>query len=171
MSSSSFSPLYVRDGRRRYQQATAEQIIEAARQVVDQRMCRGTAFTDPAIARNFFRDKLAGLEREVFAAAFLDSRHRLVGYAELFFGTIDGSEVHPREVVREALLRNAAALIVAHSVSRNIMAGGRHRGEGAGVFPDGQGDIAGHGANARRGRCDACWRAVAVAAGSAAGCG
>ena len=115
MSSFSFSALYVRDARRRYQPATAEQIIEAARQVVDQRMCRGTAFTDPATARNFFRDKLAGLEREVFAAAFLDSRHRLVGYAELFFGTIDGSEVHPREVVREALLRNAAALIVAHN--------------------------------------------------------
>lgn len=114
MSSSSFSLLYVRDGRRHYQPATAEQIIEAARQVVDQRMCRGTSFTDPVVAREFFRDKLAGLEREVFAAAFLDAKHRLIGYAELFQGTIDGAEVHPREVAREALLRNAAAMLVAH---------------------------------------------------------
>ena len=115
MSSSSFSPLYVRDGRRRYQPATAEQIIEAARQVVDQRMQRGTSFTDPSVASGFFRDKLAGLEREVFAAAFLDSRHRLVKYAELFHGTIDGAEVHPREVVREALLHGAAAVLIAHN--------------------------------------------------------
>ncbi|TWT20323.1 DNA repair protein RadC [Luteimonas marina] len=115
MSSSSFSPLYVRDGRRRYQPATAEQIIEAARQVVDQRMQRGTSFTDPVASRSFFRDKLAGLEREVFAAAFLDTRHRLVKYAELFHGTIDGAEVHPREVVREALMQGAAAVLIAHN--------------------------------------------------------
>lgn len=114
MSSSSFS-LYIRDGRRRYQLATAEQIIEVARRVVDRQMCRGTSFTDPVTAREFFRDKLAGLKREVFSVAFLDTRHRLIDYAELFQGTIDGTEVHPREVVREALMRNAAALIVGHN--------------------------------------------------------
>lgn len=116
MTSSSFeSSLFVRDARRRYRPATADQIIDAARQVVDQRMQRGTAFVDPSIARGFFRDKLAGLDREVFAVAFLDTRHRLIDYAELFFGTIDGAEVHPREVVRGALLRNAAALLVGHN--------------------------------------------------------
>jgi DNA repair protein RadC len=115
MSSSSISSLYVRDGRRRYQPATADQIIDAARQVVDQRMQRGTVFTDPSIASGFFRDKLAGLEREVFAVAFLDTKHRLIDYAELFFGTIDGAEGHPREVVRGALLNNAAALLVSHN--------------------------------------------------------
>jgi DNA repair protein RadC len=116
MSSSSFEfSLFVRDARRRYRPATADQIIDAARQVVDERMQRGTAFVDPSIARGFFRDKLAGLDREVFAVAFLDTRHRLIDYAELFFGTIDGAEVHPREVVRGALLRNAAALLVGHN--------------------------------------------------------
>ena len=60
-------------------------------------------------------DKLGGLEREVFAAVFLDTRHRLIEYAELFQGTIDGAEVHPREVVRHALRCNAAAVIVAHN--------------------------------------------------------
>src|SRR3546814_11321920 len=93
MSSSSFdSPLFVRDRRRRYQPATADQILEAARSVVDQRMHRGTAFTDPSVAGHFFRDKLAGLEREVFAVLFLDCRHRLIDYAELFFGPISSEE-------------------------------------------------------------------------------
>lgn len=116
MSSSSFdSPLFVRDQRRRYQLATADQILEAARSVVDQRMRRGTLFSDPSVAGRFFRDKLAGLEREVFAAVFLDTRHRLIEYAELFFGTIDGAEVHPRELVRQALLLNSAAVVIAHN--------------------------------------------------------
>lgn len=78
-------------------------------------MQRGASFKDPSIARAYFRDKLAGLEREVFAAAFLDTRHRLIDFAELFHGAIDGAEVRPREVVRQALLRNAAAVIVAHN--------------------------------------------------------
>ncbi|MDH5835330.1 RadC family protein [Luteimonas kalidii] len=116
MSFSSFdSPLFIRDKRRRYRPASADQILEAARQVVDQRMQRGTSFLDPSTARGFFRDKLAGLEREVFVAAFLDTRHRLIDYAELFFGTIDGSEVHPREVVRRALACNSAAILVGHN--------------------------------------------------------
>lgn len=116
MLSSSFdSPLFVRDQRRRYQPASADQILEAARQVVDLRMRRGSMFSSPVEVRGFFRDKLAGLEREVFAVAFLDTRHRLIDYAELFFGTVDGAEVHPRVVVREALLRNAAALVISHN--------------------------------------------------------
>ncbi|MCD9026616.1 DNA repair protein RadC [Luteimonas sp. BDR2-5] len=115
MSSSSFPSLYVRDGRRRYQPATQDQILEAARQVVDLRMQRGMAFTSPPLVKEYLCAKLAGCEREVFAVLFLDTRHRLLDYAELFHGSIDGAEVHPRVVVREALLRNAAALIAAHN--------------------------------------------------------
>lgn len=115
-SSTSFeSPLFVRDRRRRYQPASADQILEAARLVVDQRMQRGTPFSDPSVACAFFRDKLGGLEREVFAAVFLDCRHRLIEYAELFFGTVDGAEVHPRELVKQALLHNAGAVLIAHN--------------------------------------------------------
>lgn len=114
-SSGADGPLYVRGRRCRYRPATADQIVEAARQVVDQRMQRGTSFKDPTTARGYFQGKLAGLEREVFAAVFLDTRHRLIAFAELFHGTVDGAEVHPREVVRQALLHNAAAVIVAHN--------------------------------------------------------
>lgn len=63
-----------------------------ARQSVDQQMQRGKPFSDPSIAGKFFRDKLAGLEREVFAAAFLNTRHRLIDYTELLFGIVDGAE-------------------------------------------------------------------------------
>jgi DNA repair protein RadC len=107
--------MYVRSRSRRYEQAKPEQVIEAARSIVDARVLRGTSFSDPSVARHFFRDKLGGLEREVFAVAMLDTRHRLIEYVELFFGTIDGAEVHPREVARQALRVNAAAVILAHN--------------------------------------------------------
>ncbi|QIK82038.1 DNA repair protein RadC [Lysobacter sp. HDW10] len=89
--------------------------MKAAREVVDKQMPRGTSFKDPKTAMEYFREKLAGLEREVFGAVFLDTRHRLIEWAELFHGTIDGAEVHPREVVRKALSCNAAAVIVGHN--------------------------------------------------------
>ena len=107
--------LYVKNKLQRYRVANGDEIIEAARAVAGQRMQRGESFTDPQASGRFFQDKLAGLEREVFAAVFLDTRHRLIEYVELFQGTIDGAEVHPREVVRQALRCNAAAVIVAHN--------------------------------------------------------
>ena len=107
--------LFIRDRTRRYRVATGDAILEAARSVVDQRMQRGDSFGDPKASSAFFQAKLAGLEREVFAAVMLDTRHRMIEYVELFHGTIDGAEVHPREVVRRALRCNAAAMIVAHN--------------------------------------------------------
>jgi DNA repair protein RadC len=107
--------LYVRCRTRRYEPAKPEEILGAAQLIVDARMQRGASFKDPCTACEFFRDKLGNQEREVFAAVMLDTRHRLIEYVELFFGTIDGAEVHPREVARCALRLNAAAVIVAHN--------------------------------------------------------
>ncbi|WP_343073730.1 MULTISPECIES: JAB domain-containing protein [unclassified Pseudomonas] len=115
------TPLMVRDGRGRYRPADADQILEAARQVIEQKMQRGEAFTSPAAVKDYLRAKLAGFEHEVFAVLFLDTRHRLIDYVEMFHGTIDAAEVHPREVVKQALRLNAAAVIVSHYVARNIM--------------------------------------------------
>ena len=69
----------------------------------------------PAAVKDYLRAKLAGFEHEVFAVLFLDTRHRLIDYAEMFRGTIDSAEVHPREVVKEALRLNAAAVIISHN--------------------------------------------------------
>ncbi|HZV37831.1 MAG TPA: DNA repair protein RadC, partial [Pseudoxanthomonas sp.] len=76
---------------------------------------RGIALTDPFTAGRYFAQRLRHRAHEVFAALFLDTRHRALAFEELFQGTIDGSEVHPREVVRRALAHNAAAVIVGHN--------------------------------------------------------
>ncbi len=59
--------------------------------------------------------RLSGLQHEVFAAFFLDTQHRLIQFQELFIGTIDGADVYPREVAKQALKLNAAAVIFAHN--------------------------------------------------------
>src|SRR3546814_11466954 len=71
------TPLMVRDGRGRYRPADADQILEAARQVIEQKMQRGEAFTSPVAVKDYLRAKLAGFEHEVFAVLFLDTRHRV----------------------------------------------------------------------------------------------
>lgn len=109
------TPLMVRDGRGRYRPADADQILEAARQVIEQKMQRGESFSSPAAVKDYLRAKLAGYEHEVFAVLFLDTQHRLIEYAEMFRGTIDSAEVHPREVVKTALRHNAAAVIISHN--------------------------------------------------------
>lgn len=76
---------------------------------------RGEAMTDPHAAGRYFALKLRSQSREVFAALFLDTRHRALAWEELFSGSVDSSEVHPREVVRRALAHNAAAVIVGHN--------------------------------------------------------
>jgi len=94
--------------------ATSEEIIAAAREHMSRRIRRGTQLTSPKATRDYLSLKLGTLEREVFAVIFLDKRHRLISYQEMFQGTIDGASVHPREVVKEALRQNAAAVILAH---------------------------------------------------------
>ena len=112
LSFSSFdSSLLVRDAQGRYLPASVDQILDAARQVIDQKIQRGMSFTSPTLVKEYLCAKLAGFEHEVFAVLFLDSQHRLIDYTEMFRGTIDGASVYPREVVKEALRLNAAAVI------------------------------------------------------------
>ena len=76
---------------------------------------RGEAMADPAAAGRYFAQRLRGRPREVFAALYLDTRHRALGFEELFQGSIDGAEVHPRVLVERALAQGAAAVIVGHN--------------------------------------------------------
>lgn len=76
---------------------------------------RGDALSDPMRAGDYFARRLRGLPHEVFAVLFLDARHRALAFEEMFRGTLDGAEVHPREVVKRALAHNAAAVIVGHN--------------------------------------------------------
>lgn len=89
--------------------------LELGNRVLAADLARGEAMTDPTAAGRYFSQRLRGFAHEVFAVLFLDSRHRALAFEELFRGTIDGAEVHPREVVRRALAHNAAAVIVGHN--------------------------------------------------------
>jgi DNA repair protein RadC len=75
----------------------------------------GPALTNPSVARDYLLAQLRDRDHEVFCCLFLDNRHRLLGFEELFRGTIDGASVYPREVVKRALERRAAALILVHN--------------------------------------------------------
>ena len=74
-----------------------------------------TRFSSTALVKEYLRNKLVGFEHEVFAVQFLDTRHRLIEYREMFHGTIESASVYPREVVKEALRLNAAAVILLHN--------------------------------------------------------
>ena len=116
LSFSSFdTSLMVRDSQGRYLLATADQILEAARQAIEHKMQRGASFSSPAAVKEYLCAKLGGFEHEVFAVLFLDTQHRLIEYAEMFHGTIDSASVYPREVVKETLRLNAAAVIISHN--------------------------------------------------------
>ncbi|QFY88567.1 DNA repair protein RadC [Magnetovirga frankeli] len=100
-------------GTAKYSQLQA--VIEMSRRHLQETLKRGDALESPDSVRRYLQTQLRDAPSEVFVALFLDSRHRVIRYEELFHGTIDGASVHPREVVRKALAHNAAALIVAHN--------------------------------------------------------
>ncbi len=89
--------------------------LEMGRRHLDERLRRGNALSNPQDTQRFLCAKLRDYPHEVFACLFLDNRHRVIQFEELFFGTIDGASVHPREVVKRALHHNAAAVILAHN--------------------------------------------------------
>ncbi len=100
-------------GPRRY--AMLQVALELSRRHFWQELTAGPALESPAATRAFLVAQLRDRPYEVFCVLFLDNRHRLIAFDELFRGTIDGASVHPREVVRQALRRNAAAVILAHN--------------------------------------------------------
>ncbi|WP_251969486.1 RadC family protein [Sphaerotilus microaerophilus] len=116
----------VRDGlppRWRLKQADRDQLLRQRLSIARElllrdlaaQMHRGPVLDSPSTLREWLRLRCAGLEHEVFLALFLDTHHRLLVAQELFRGTLTQTSVYPRELVKEALRHNAAALIVAHN--------------------------------------------------------
>lgn len=89
--------------------------LELGRRYLESRLQRGEALANPDDTRRYLESRLKSYSQEVFACLFLDNRHRIICFEEMFYGTIDGASVHPREVVRRALSHNAAAIIVTHN--------------------------------------------------------
>jgi DNA repair protein RadC len=95
--------------------AQLQAVLEMSRRYLNEHIADRDVLTSPEATRQYLKMRLRGLRHEVFACLFLDNRHRVIDYRELFRGTIDGASVHPREVVQEALRHNAAAVIFAHN--------------------------------------------------------
>lgn len=95
--------------------AQLQATLEMARRHLSEALQAGQGFTRPQLVKDYVQQQLRHQHREVFAVLFLDNQHRLLEYRELFYGTIDGASVYPREVVKEALAINAAAVIFAHN--------------------------------------------------------
>jgi len=95
--------------------AELQAAIEISRRQLTESMKAGPSLATPRATCDFLTAKLRDLEHEIFCCLYLDKRHRLIEYEELFRGTIDGASVHPREIVKLALQRNSAAVIVAHN--------------------------------------------------------
>jgi DNA repair protein RadC len=106
--------LYRVNGDGAYVEATTEEIVDAAKLAMNRKLRRGTTLSSPKAVRDYLIVQLGDLEHEIFGVVLVDNRHRLIEFVELFRGTIDGASVHPREVVKLALARNAAALVLAH---------------------------------------------------------
>lgn len=95
--------------------STDQQTIRTALTLLERQLREpGASFTSSHAVRDWLRLQLAALEREEFTVLFLDNQHRLIAHETLFTGTINHTQVHPREVVKAALKHNAAAILVAH---------------------------------------------------------
>ncbi|MDG4952891.1 RadC family protein [Actinobacillus equuli] len=88
---------------------------EMTKRYLAQQMQVRENITEPYLAVMFFQTELESEEREVFMVMFLDNQNRLIKKEKMFYGTINQATVYPREIIKEALKCNAAAIIVAHN--------------------------------------------------------
>lgn len=95
--------------------AQLQAVLEMARRHLHQTLERPEAFTHPQAVKSYLSSQLRHLPHEVFACLFLDNQNRLIRYEPLFTGTIDAASVYPREVVKQVLKHNAAAVMFAHN--------------------------------------------------------
>lgn len=90
-------------------------VAELAQRYYSVRVMEEKPLVSPEMTRKFLQSQLSGEEREIFMVIFLDSQNRVLKHSRMFAGTLNHVEVHPREIVREAVKVNAAAVILAHN--------------------------------------------------------
>ena len=105
----------IRDTEGMYHAVRQDDVIEKAVQCIQRQFQRGKQMSCANISKDYAQVLLAGHDREVFAVMFMDNKHRILACEEMFYGTIDGASVYPREVVKTALKHNASAVILAHN--------------------------------------------------------
>ena len=109
------SALLVRDVAGQYRPAEADEVLLAAQQLLAAQVRGSDLMDSPAVVKDFLRARLGNLPHEVFAVVHLDAQNRVLDYVEMFRGTVSQTSVYPREVVRDALLRNSSALVLVHN--------------------------------------------------------
>ena len=100
-------------GEAKYVQLQA--VMEMSRRYLGESIRESDVMASPQVTKHYLNARLSHLQHEVFAALFLNNKHKVIRFTELSSGTIDGASVHPREVVKTALRLNAAAVIFAHN--------------------------------------------------------
>ena len=90
-------------------------VMEMSHRHMESTLRHGDVLVDAQTTKRYLQQRLRAYPYEVFACLFLDNKHRMIKYEELFRGTLDGAAVYPREVVKQALFHNAAAVIFAHN--------------------------------------------------------
>lgn len=107
--------LVIRDVAGQYRPAEADEVLQAAQQLLAAQVRGSDVMSSPAVVKDFLRARLGNLPHEVFAVVHLDTQNRVLDYVEMFRGTVSQTSVYPREVVRDALMRNSCALLLVHN--------------------------------------------------------
>lgn len=115
LSSFDSSVLLVRELTGKYRPAGADEVLQAAQRLLGDTLSGRDVMHSPQHVRDYLRVKLGTLEHEVFAVLMMDSQNCVIEYLELFRGSVSSTSVYPREVVKECLARNAAAVVLVHN--------------------------------------------------------
>ena len=107
--------LFIKDQSGDYLPAPKEIVFTEAKRLSSYQLRRGVRINSSDVAKTAVQNKISNHECEMFACLFLDSAHRLLSFKKMFRGSVNCATVHPREVVKEALRLNAAAVILAHN--------------------------------------------------------
>ena len=107
--------LMIKEQKGRYRPAKDGEVMQAAQGLLAGRLNGCEALTSPELVRDFLKLKLGALEHEIFALIHLNAKNCVLDYQELFRGTVTQCTVHAREIVKESLARNSAALILVHN--------------------------------------------------------
>lgn len=98
-----------------YRPAEADEVLLAAQRLLAAQVRGSDLMDSPAVVKDFLRARLGNLPHEVFAVMHLNSQNRVLDYVEMFRGTVSQTSVYPREVVRDALMRNSSSLVLVHN--------------------------------------------------------
>lgn len=107
--------LLVQEADGQYRPAQAEEVLSEAKQLLARQVRTGATMSSPQAVKDYLRLEIGPLEHEVFCVLFLDAQHRIIALKPMFRGTVTQTSVYPREVVKEALAANAAAVVLAHN--------------------------------------------------------